>query len=292
MSENMSKNDRIEVGSYAEAAAEAWARPSGFSLRARSAARTATLRAASLKQRGQTSGKFVRCLYGHAVFPDCEGTLRTFVKTLKSEGEFIDTATLLDILSSETAPDGAYFHMSFDDGFANVVENGGEVFEAEKVPYTVFVATDLVEAPPKVLMDYFVRMDSYVRPIRTLTWDEIRATKGTLCEIGCHTQSHARLSDISGDSALLKKEIGEAKDIIERELGERCTSFAWPYGTDRDIDETALAAIVEADFEICFSAVRGRIQPATTSNWRVPRHQVEFHWPMHELLLWARGYRE
>ena len=60
----------------------------------------------------------------------------------------------------------------------------------------------------------------------------------------------------------------------------------------RDIDSAARAAITAAGFSANFSAVRGRVEPGRTDVMDIPRHQVEFHWPLHELLLWARGFRE
>ena len=111
-------------------------------------------------------------------------------------------------------------------------------------------------------------------------------------EVGCHTRSHARLSAISGDDARLRDEIVAAKARIEAEIGTPCRSFAWPYGKMGDIDAKALAAIEEAGFDITFSAVRGRVTPGSTSLMKVPRHQVEFHWPLWENLLWAGGCRE
>ena len=80
--------------------------------------------------------------------------------------------------------------------------------------------------------------------------------------------------------------------IIEARVGRPCTSFAWPYGTASDIDSATRAAIDAAGFRANFSAVRGRVEPGRTDVMDIPRHQVEFHWPLHELLVWARGFRE
>lgn len=275
---------------FAETAREAWARPAGAA-RLRSLARSAVLGLAALRpSRGRDS--FVRCLYSHAAFPESRGTIRRFVRTLKNEGEFIDTGTLGELIRSGDTPSGRYFHLSFDDGFANVYEEGGEVFEAEKVPYSIFVATDLIDADAEAISGYFRNMKAYRAPIRTMSWSQVREASRGIAEIGCHTRTHARLSDISRDSLRLKDEIVGAQARIEAETGKACTSFAWPYGTYRDIDAAARAAIAHAGFQTCFSAVRGAVKPGETDIMDIPRHQVEFDWPMHELMLWARGYRE
>ncbi|MEO6217666.1 MAG: polysaccharide deacetylase family protein [Sphingomonas sp.] len=276
---------------FATTAREAWSRPSGFTNRLRRAVRNNLLFAASRLPRPPAT-KFVRCLYGHAVFPENANSLRAFLRTIKQQGEFIDTATLLSILRSGEEPDGRFFHLSFDDGFANVLEAGGEIFVAERVPWTMFVATDLVEAPVDTLERYFSQLNAYAAPVRIMSWDQVRAVAEFGGEIGCHTRTHARLSQISGDPLRLADEILGARKKIESETGRSCTAFAWPYGTARDIDASARRAIADAGFDICFSAVRGRVEPGVTLPMDVPRHQVEYHWPMHERLLWASGFRE
>lgn len=276
---------------FAETAAEAWSGPRGPAERARSLARAAVLRMAALRA-APPEGDFVRCLYSHAAFPETAPKIRAFVRALKNVGDFIDTPTLLAMIREGKPVSGRHFHLSFDDGFANVFEAGGEIFEAEKVPYTIFVATDLIEADAPTIAGYFRTMTAYRRPVRTMSWAQVREAAQGIGEIGCHTRSHARLSGISANPPALEAEIAGAKAILEEKTGRPCTSFAWPYGTMADIDAPARAAIAAAGFDICFSAVRGTVDPSTADPMNVPRHQVEFHWPMHELMLWARGYRE
>ncbi len=275
--------------SFAETAREAWSEPAGAGARLRSSARGAVLGLAARSVR--PAPDFVRCLYAHAVFPEHRTRFRDFLRGLKETGDFIDTATLIE-LAKQPKPRGRYFHLSFDDGFANVYEAGGEVLLAEKVPATIFVATDLIEAGIERLADYFRNMTAYAAPVRTMTWAQVREASAAGIEIGSHTRSHARLSAISRDSTRLTDEVAGAKAIIERETGRSCTSFAWPYGTAADIDATALAAIRDAGYRISFSAIRGRVEPGHTDLLQVPRHQVELHWPPAHARAWAMGFRE
>lgn len=276
---------------YAETAAEAWAPVRGWGARARSAARAARIRLEALKRRPQTA-PFVRCLYAHAVFPDTVPTFHAFLKAAKQEGEFVDTPTLRAIIADGKPSDGRFFHLSFDDGFASVYEAGGPVMEDERVPYTMFVATDLIDADPDTLAAYFAHMPAYRARVRTLDWGQAKAAAAGIGEIGCHTRTHARLSKIANDPARLTNEIAGAKAIIEGHVGRPCDSFAWPYGTASDIDERGRAAIAAAGFTSNFSAVRGAVRPGATDVMDIPRHQLEFHWPLHELMVWARGFRE
>jgi peptidoglycan/xylan/chitin deacetylase (PgdA/CDA1 family) len=281
--------DRGDEGQFARTASEAW-RPS-WKFRMRNLARRQALRWADQWHRPEEQ-KFVRCLYSHAVFPEHRDRLRTIVRSLKQKGEFIDTKTLIDIINSKSAPDGRYFHLSFDDGFANVFEQGRDIFAEEKVPYTIFIATDLIDADLETMVAYNDNALKYGKPVRPMTWEQVRECVAAGGEIGCHTRSHARLSAISNEPDRLAAEIGDARAIIERETGRPCISFAWPYGQAGDIDAKAIEAIREYGFSICFSAQRGRVVTGQTDLWRVPRHQMELHWPVWENLLWARGYRE
>lgn len=277
---------------FVETAGEAWALPAdGLRHRVRAAARSAMLRIAA--RRGPAPDNFIRCLYGHAVFGDTVDRFRDFVRRVRDVGEFIDTPALLELMAAGKPPSGRFFHLSFDDGFANVYEQGGRVLEDLRVPYTMFVATDLIAADEATMARYFVDMYSYRAPIRAMNWDQVVAAAASpMAEIGCHTQSHPKLSAISADPARLRAEIAGAKALIEAKTGKTCRSFAWPFGTMDDIDDASLAAIRDAGFDCSFSASRGRVEPGITDPFLIPRHQVEFHWPLHELIAWANGYRE
>ena len=277
--------------SYAETARAAGPPPQGLRARARALARRQVLAFHDRSTRW-AEGDFVRCVYSHAVFPEARQDLKSFVRTLKNQGDFVDTATLIHMLDAGEPVRGRYFHLSFDDGFSNVFEVGGEVFASEGVPYSVFIATDLIDVPYETLDRFNRERLKYRNPVRTMTWDQVRACAAAGGEIGCHTRTHARLSAISGDPRLLDDEIAGAKAKIEAELGKPCISFAWPFGMQTDIDEVARARVAGAGFRIIFSATRGRVVPGETSLLNVPRHQVEFHWPLWENLLWARGCRE
>jgi peptidoglycan/xylan/chitin deacetylase (PgdA/CDA1 family) len=187
---------------------------------------------------------------------------------------------------------GRYVHLSFDDGFANVAEVGGPTMHAMSVPFVIFLPSDFPEMSEEQLRPYFCSMDAYAAPIRPLTWNEARSVALLGGEVGSHTRRHLRLSDISCEAEILDEELRGSKERIQSELGASCRAFAWPYGTMSDIDAVSEAAMRNAGYEIAFSAVRGRIRPGLTNRMAVPRHQVEFHWPEHQLLLWARGFRE
>jgi peptidoglycan/xylan/chitin deacetylase (PgdA/CDA1 family) len=281
-----------DLAVFAETSIDAWARPAGLGAAMRKFTKQSILSLAN-RLTPVPQGPFIRCLYAHAVFQDNAANFRKAIRQVKSAGDFIDTPTLLEIIRSGREPDGRYFHLSFDDGFANVYEVGGEVLADEGVPYTMFVIANMVDASPEELSGYFSHMPVYRRMVRPMSWAQVKAAATTPgCEIGCHTMSHPRLSEISSDPARLQNEIAGAKALIEQKTGVPCNSFAWPYGRSTDIDEASLEAIEAAGFTACFSAVRGRVDPGKVNVLQIPRHHFEAHWPAHEVTLWAKGFRE
>ncbi|HMT43508.1 MAG TPA: polysaccharide deacetylase family protein [Chakrabartia sp.] len=278
---------------FAETSEGAWRVDSGLKARARALAKDAILGLSSLTASSR-SKPAIRCLYGHAVFADCAEKFEDFIIFLRNRGQIVSTEQLCSLISTESGSKGEnYFHMSFDDGFANVYEVGGKIMEKHRVPYTIFVSTDLVGADPARMSEYFKTMTSYLNPIRTMNWEQVaEAAQSEYAEIGCHTRTHARLSDISSNMAALRDEIQGAKSILEEKTGKACTSFAWPYGTNADIDSASISEIKAAGFTSCFSAVRGRVVQGETDVHLIPRHQVEFHWKPSALRAWAQGFGE
>lgn len=290
MCENKVVVNGIPGDGFATSAEQAW-KVTNWKLKLRGYARRQVLAVANHRWKSSQT-QFVRCLYGHAIFPEHQGRLRQIIKNLKQHAEFIDTATLTEIIQSGEQPDGRFYHLSFDDGFANVFEEGGDVFADEQVPYSIFIVSDMVGADFEKMEYYNSKKLKYGKPLRTLTWNQVRDVIASGGEIGCHTHSHARLSEVSANHEQLITEIVTAKQLIENETGKSCLSFAWPFGKFSDIDQESLNLIQESGFTICFSAERGQVVSGKTDLFQVPRHQIELHWPVWENLLWAKGYRE
>jgi peptidoglycan/xylan/chitin deacetylase (PgdA/CDA1 family) len=74
-----------------------------------------------------------------------------------------------------------------------------------------------------------------------LTLEELRRLSDLGFEIGCHSMTHAYLSDL--DDAGLQREIAESKVYLERVLGKPVEHFSCPGGRfDRRVEEVAKAA--------------------------------------------------
>jgi len=74
-----------------------------------------------------------------------------------------------------------------------------------------------------------------------MSWQELRELQSDGWEIGSHTLSHPRLTEL--DDERLATELVESRRECEERLEAPCTSLAYPYGTaDSRVVEAAVAA--------------------------------------------------
>lgn len=72
-----------------------------------------------------------------------------------------------------------------------------------------------------------------------MTWDDARSLRDAGVEIGGHTVNHEILSRLDATGAEL--EIGGSKRALERELGQKPSSFAYPFGRRWDWNDETVA---------------------------------------------------
>ena len=78
-----------------------------------------------------------------------------------------------------------------------------------------------------------------------MTWDRARrSSQDAGWEVGSHTRSHPRLSQVE-DDAELADELEGSRRVCEERLGRPCQSIAYPYG---DHDERVVAAAGRAGY--------------------------------------------
>lgn len=72
-------------------------------------------------------------------------------------------------------------------------------------------------------------------------------------EIGSHTMTHPRLTEIDGPERA--RELGEARSLLEAAVAKPVTAFAYPEG---DVDAAVEWAVSEAGYTLAFTTVPGR----------------------------------
>lgn len=88
-----------------------------------------------------------------------------------------------------------------------------------------------------------------------LNWEQVRNLAGAGMEIGGHTKSHPFLTDVDDDK--LTEEVGEGKEIIEKNIGQAINTFAYPYGR---YDDRVVSAVSSAGYKIARTTDAGSEQ--------------------------------
>ena len=255
--------------------------------RIRQMARGAALSIGSRLLPPRDRGPSLRPLYCHFVFDEQIAEFEALITELRGIGRFVDTATVTRILRGEIAVEETLFHLSFDDGFRNVVTNALPFLQRQSVPAILFAPTALLDDPSTV----GVRRPSPFDRMEMASWADLERALAMGFEVGSHTRTHARFSDISQSESAIEDEICGSKADIERRLGT-CRYISWPYGRLSDSDPLSLDAVRRAGFEACFGAFRGRVVPGVTNPFRVPRHHIEANWPLSHIRFFATGAME
>ena len=126
-------------------------------------------------------------------------------------------------------PIGRMLALSFDDGYADVVENALPVLEHHGFHASVFVATGLIDGA--VLPAW------YEQPPPLLGWDEIAELDrvGTL-RFEAHSITHRNLTRL--DDAEARTEIVECKQRLESRLRREVVAFSYPGGVQGKREQT------------------------------------------------------
>jgi peptidoglycan/xylan/chitin deacetylase (PgdA/CDA1 family) len=122
-----------------------------------------------------------------------------------------------DLLAEPAAPAGRpTVCLTFDDGTADFVEEALPELVAHRIPATLYVATEHVEAGRPFPNDG-----------RPASWAGLRDAVATgLVTVGSHTHTHRLLDRADGPEAAA--ELDRSVGLIEDRLGVACRHFAYP----------------------------------------------------------------
>lgn len=233
--------------------------------------------------------RFLRCLFCHTVFDDEIDAFREMIAYLQQLGKFVSTGEAVAMARGDRPIDANYFHLSFDDGFENNFVNAAPVLAQRRVPALFFLVSRFIGASDADVVKHWFDPSQIHRPVRPMSWAQARELLAQGHDLGAHTQTHPRLSDLTGDAERQRREIVDCKAEIEAGAGAECRWFSYPYGA---MGEQTREFAAQAGYAACFTGVRGQVQPGRTDLLRIPRHQLEPGWPRLHIRYFATGGRE
>lgn len=140
---------------------------------------------------------------------------------------------LQDIVDTPEIGDDNRVAITFDDAYANLLDNAVPALTARNWPFTIFVATE------------FVGQQGY------LSWEDLRGIERQGGTLANHTHSHLhmlRKLDGEADAQWLQRlqgEITKSQALLEKHLAAPARHFAYPYG---EYNYPILELIDELDF--------------------------------------------
>lgn len=209
---------------------------------------------------GLVPASSLRVLIFHETPEKDLGRLRKLLETLKKSHRFIDADQFVAMMSGKQKIEGHNLLLTFDDGFRSNRILAEQVLSPMGIRAVFFVATgfvgcDSAEASVTYVRERLLRSNLPAELSQPLTWRDLRWLIDQGHEIGAHTVSHARLSELS-ELDDLRNEIVSSGDELEKELGIQVRFFSYPFGDIGSISQVALS-LIRNRYRFCFSGVRG-----------------------------------
>jgi peptidoglycan/xylan/chitin deacetylase (PgdA/CDA1 family) len=148
--------------------------------------------------------------------------------------------------------------VTFDDAHTSVGELAAPILAELGIPATVYVPTDFPDSGRPMGWDgYDMWLGTEHEPeLACMGWDRLRELAASGWEIGSHTCSHPRLSQL--EQAEITSELTESRRECESRIAAPCLSLAYPYG---DFDERAVQAARDAGYRFAATIPRGPEPP-------------------------------
>jgi peptidoglycan/xylan/chitin deacetylase (PgdA/CDA1 family) len=162
--------------------------------------------------------------------------------------------TFHEAVTSEAPPQT--FAVTFDDAYRSVLDLAYPILSSLRLPATVFVVTDFADERRPLEwpgIDHW-RGGPHEPELRGLDWEELAELAGSGWEVGSHTRTHPRLTQLSDQG--LARELEESRTACKQALGRPCRSLAYPYG---DFDGRVTRAAERAGYTA--AAIEGLARP-------------------------------
>lgn len=180
------------------------------------------------------------------------------LQLLKNTCQFITLDDVIDYINGEKNFLKPAVALTFDDGYRDVLTTIAPILYKEKIPAAAFVMSNTLHTDRSELENSKILM----------TIEELKKLKQFGWTIGCHSATHANLTDRTVD---LTKEILDAKATLEKELKTHISYFAYPKGF---YNKSVVSFVKQAGFKAAFTFEAGYIS-SNTDTLKIPRTPVD-----------------
>lgn len=171
------------------------------------------------------------------------------------------------LAGEKTLPDGAVL-VTVDDGFRSVYTEMLPILLEFGIPAVAYVTPSLVDNGLTFGSSHPAQPEA--EPY--MTWEQLELLAGAGVVIGSHGLTHRSLGRMGPVEA--RDEAIASREMLERRLGCRVASLAYPYGTLADFSNTTANILAETGYTTAFTSQHGAIRPGTDPI-TLPRIKVE-----------------
>ncbi|BAY11631.1 polysaccharide deacetylase family protein [Calothrix sp. NIES-2098] len=144
--------------------------------------------------------------------------------------------------------------VTVDDGHQSLYTNALPILKQYSIPAVAFITTSKIDSASQ--NNQFRNSDTTEA---YLSWKEVEALAEAGVSIGSHAHTHRSLGKISMDEA--HQEAVMSREAIEKNLGLKVTSFAYPFGTLADFNDSTTLILKQSGYKLAFTSQHGAINP-------------------------------
>jgi peptidoglycan/xylan/chitin deacetylase (PgdA/CDA1 family) len=142
--------------------------------------------------------------------------------------------------------------LTFDDGFVDVFEHALPILQEQRARGLIYLVSELLGKTN----EWQQRVGDVVEPL--MDEAQVRDWLAAGQEIGSHTRTHPRLTQLSPAAA--REEITASKKSLEDRFGIRVDHFCYPYG---DWNESVRDMVIAAGYKSACTTITGINSPET-----------------------------
>lgn len=184
--------------------------------------------------------------------------------------QVVDLAAVIDYYTAGGSLPPKAVLITFDDGYADILENAQPVLERYGYPAVLFAPVAYMETRMPLPHERLLVTQGVANP--TLDWEGLRELDRRGTRIESHGIGHRPLVDLELDEAL--REITVSKLKLEEKLERPVQAFAYVKGSEFHFRGVHVSLVGQAGYDVAFSAVSGA-NGRHSNPLRLQRYNVE-----------------